>query len=154
MSIDLGEWALETLKATTAVTDLVFAGDAAVLESGELSAKLLEQWQKERRDAVETSKVLAILVMDTGDRKVDKDRQVSCSVFIYDRGGSYDNIRMLREAVLLALLGQPVTLPRDAYVVAVRYDERTGHAIDETFDLDFERVDFYGPLALITPDVY
>lgn len=154
---DLGEWALETLKVTTAVTDLLVGGVDAVLESGELTSALLDAWVKQRLDdAGLTGLALALVVVDTGERETDKGRIASCSVFIYDRGSPspYSAIRDAREAVLTALLDQPVVLTRDAQIVSVKHEGRTGHEIAPEFDLDFERVDLYGPILAFEPDVY
>ena len=148
---DLGEWALATLKATAAVTDLVYAGASAVLESGDVSNTDLEGWQKARRDAGQTSKVLAVFIMDTGETQA---RTSSCYVFIYDRGSTYANIRTVREAVIETLKGEPVSLVRSSFVVSVDYQSRTGHAIDRDFDLDFERIVFSGPVLATEPDQY
>lgn len=151
---DLGEWALATLKATTAVTDLVQAGVDGVLESGDVSNLKLEEWQKARRDVATTDKVLAVFVQDTGEIPRAGQRESTFSVWVYDRGLAYSNIRTVREAVLTALLGQPVSLVRSALIVAVDFRGRTGHAIDSDFDLDLERVDLFGPVVAIEPDEY
>ena len=148
---DLGEWALYTLKNTAAVTALVYAGADAIVESGDVSNADLEAWQAARRNAGITNKVLAVFVMDTGE---SDSRIASCMVFVYDRGASYANIRATREAVISALVGQPVALPRDAYIVSVDYSARTGHAIDQDFDLDFERVLFSANVLGREPDLY
>ncbi len=148
---DMGEWALATLKAAASVTALVFSGASAVLESGDVSNVDLENWQKKRREAGQTTKVLAVFVMDTGETDA---RKSSCYVFVYDRGSKYTNIRAVRDAVIDALVGQPVSLVRSAYVVSVEKQSRTGHAIDRNFDLDFERIVFSGQVIALEPDEY
>lgn len=153
---DLGAWALAKLEATTAVTGLVIGGATMILEAGDVTAKALADAQETRREAViaeaeeeeppeisASEKVLAIVVQDTGESMFS----ASCAVFVYDRYG-YANIRVVREAVIAALVNCPAVLVRDALVNQVRYNERTGHVIDTEFDLDFERINFNG--ALIT----
>ena len=143
---DLGAWALATLRANESVTALITDGAAGVVESGELSSKDLQDAQASRRESGETGKVLAVLVMDTGEAG-RTDRVAACSVFVYDRGRGYGSIRAVREAAIDALANQPVSLTRDAFIVRVRYAGRTGHQRFEQFDLDYERVDFEGPLT-------
>ena len=145
---DLGEWATATLKTASAVTVLVVAGAAGIMESGDLTSQDLEAAQKTRLDANGT-KVLAVLVMDTGET----NGQASCSVFVYDRGQGYTHIRAAREAVIATLLDGAVVLARNAHIVQVLYRGRTGHAVFEDFSLEYERVDFIGPLV-IDKDIY
>jgi len=141
---DLGAWALDKLRNTTAVTDLVVDGAAMILEAREpvSIATLISEAQETRREAGDTQKVLAIIVQDFGEQGLE----ASCGVFVYDRYG-YVNIREVREAVILALVNCPVMLARDAQIIAVHYGGRTGHIVSTQFDVDFERVDFDGPLV-------
>jgi L-cysteine desulfidase len=150
---DLGAWALATLKLTSSVTVLVVGGAANIVESGELHANDLQDAQEARRASADQARVLAIVVMDTGETGGQK-RTASCSVFVYDRRAGYGNIRSAREAVISALVNQPVVLSRNASIVQVGYRGRTGHEQFQDFDLDFERVDFAGPLALQSRDEY
>lgn len=142
---DLALWALALLKAETDVTDLVVGGAAGVVESGDLAAEDLQDAQVTRRESGETTKVLAILVMDTGETGGVSGKTASCSIYVYDRGG-YGNIRPAREAVITALVNQPVSLARGAYIVQVKVAARSGHGKFEQFNLDYERVDFRGAL--------
>jgi hypothetical protein len=150
---DLSAWALARLKATGDVTALVVGGADNIVESGELHAKDLQSAQETRRDSADQARVLAIVVMDTGETGGQK-RAASCSTFVYDRRAGYGNIRSVREAVISALVNQPVVLKRNAAIVQVEYRGRTGHEQFQDFDLDFERVDFGGPLALQNRDEY
>lgn len=145
---DLGAWALARLKAATAVTTLVVGGAANVLEAGDLTSETLTAAQETRRAAAATTKVLAVVVQDLGE----KNFTASCAVFIYDRYG-YANIRTIREAIIAALVNKPALLVRDACVNQVAYAGRSGHAIDVQFDLDLERVDFNGAL-IAERDIY
>lgn len=146
---DLSEWVLDTLRASAEITGLLVDGAAGVIESGDLSPEDLKQAQQRRRDLGPSGAglLLALLVMDTGERRVGEGRGVFCSVFIYDRNSGYGNIRAMRDVVIDTLVGQPVTLDRDALVVALQYASRSGHLNFDDFDLDFERVDFLGPLV-------
>ena len=140
---DLALWALALLRAATDVTDLVIEGASGIVESGDLSGEDLQAAQLARRETDETDRVLAILVMDTGETGGVSGKTASCSIYIYDRGG-YSNIRAAREAVIIGLLNQPVSLARGAYIVQIQHAARSGHGKFEEFNLDFERVDFRG----------
>ena len=140
---DLALWALALLRANTDVTDLVIEGATGIVESGNLSGEDLQAAQMTRREAGDTEKVLAVLVMDTGETGGVSGKTASCSIYIYDRGG-YSNIRAVREAVIIALLNQPVSLARGAYIAQAQHAARSGHGKFEEFNLDFERVDFRG----------
>jgi len=140
---DLAQWALALLRDTVGVTALVVAGASGVVESGALSAEDLQDAQVARRESGESGDVLAILVMDTGETGAVSGKVASCSVFVYDRGG-YSNIRAAREAVIIALINQPVSLARDGYIVQTQYVARSGHIKFQQFNLDCERVDFRG----------
>lgn len=140
---DLALWALAVLRANTDVTDLVIEGATGIVESGDLSGEDLQAAQATRRETGEVGKVLAVLVMDTGESGGVSGKTASCSIYVYDRGG-YSNIRAAREAVITALLNQPVSLARGAYIVQAQCTARSGHGKFEEFNLDFERVDFRG----------
>jgi len=139
---DLGAWALAKLKATATVTALVVNGAALVLEAGDVTAAALDAAQETRRENGQTTRVLSVVVQDFGERNL----VASCAVFVYDRYG-YANIRVVREAIITALVNCPVILARDALVNQVRYAGRSGHAIDAQFDLDLERIAFSGEIV-------
>lgn len=145
---DLATWALEKLQATAAVTDLVVGGAASIAATGKLTARLLDTNQAARRDSADPDRVLAIIVWDRGEgRGRGGGRSVLCSVFLHDRGAAYANIQAVREVVISALIDHPVLFARDAQTVATKYVARTGHQRFDEFDLDFERIDFEGPLV-------
>ena len=147
---DLGAWALDRLRSTPAVTDLVEGGANMIIEAREdpnLPASLSAA-QEARREAGETEKVLAIVVQDFGE----KDLVASCGIFIYDRYG-YANIRAVREAMITALVNCPVMLVREALINQAHYAGRSGHVIATQFDVDFERVDFSGDI-IVENDYY
>jgi hypothetical protein len=146
-SKDFGEWALATLKAASSVTDLLIGGADAVYETGELNAPALTEAQRTRRETAQNSKALAVLVWDRGEEDKGDARVAYCSVYVYDRGAGYVNVRVVREAVILALVNQNVLLERDAIINTVRYAGRTGHQRIDEFELDVERVDFTGALV-------
>lgn len=138
---DLGAWALARLQNASAITDLVMPG--MILEAGALRAPDINAAQDARLRSNETARVLAVVVVDTGEENLT----ATCSVIIYDRYG-YTNIRAVREAVIAALVNCPAALPRDAHVSQVRYAGRSGHgfALDPKVDMDYERVDFAGQI--------
>jgi hypothetical protein len=147
---DLGLWVLATLRATPAVTALVMdkivhnnAVQRGIIEAGDVTAELLNVAQEARRKSGQTQQVLAIVVQDLGEEEF----VAQCAVFIYDRYG-YANIRAAREAIITALVNQPVQLARGALVNALAFSSRSGHAIDAQFDLDIERIIFSGPLVV------
>jgi hypothetical protein len=142
---DLALWALALLKANEDVTGLVVAGAAGIMESGNLAAEALQDAQVTRRETGEADKVLAIVVVDTGEKGRVSSKTTSCGIYVCDRGG-YGNIRAAREAVIIALLNQPVSLARSAMSVDVQYAARSGHMRNVEFNLDYERVDFSGDL--------
>ena len=143
---DLAQWAIATLQANNDVVDLVVDREDGVLESGDLDPKLLEEAQRRRRDDNLSGSVLSILVMDTGERGTAGKRTTRCSVYVCDRNGGYGRIRAAREAVLKALLDEPINLVRDTHIVKVWYVNRSGHQKFADFNLDYERIDFEGPL--------
>ena len=145
---DLGQWALATLKANVALLALVVDGADGVFESGKLIGRDLELAQKTRLDS-SGAEVLAIQTIDTGEHALI----ATCSVFICDRGQGYASTRTAREAVISALINQPVVLARGAHIVQVQYVGRTGHARYSDFDLYYERVDFEGALV-VNNDIY
>ena len=156
MAKDLAEWALAELKGNSTVTDLVVSGASGIIESGELVMRWLEEQERTRvaNDATLGSRILAVEVMDTGEYSFEGTRYARCSVFIVDRGKGYSNIRAAREAILTALLLKPVPLARDAFVKKLGHLGRSGHSIHESFDVDFERVDFQGSIFAMEPDAY
>lgn len=145
---DLGAWALAKLQATTDVTDLVMPG--MLMEAGELQTEDINAAQAARRESEETSRVLAVVVIDTGQEQ----ETASFAVLIYDRYG-YTNIRQAREAIIDALVNCPAHLSRDATISEVKFSSRTGFgfALDPRVDMDFERVDFIGRIYTET-DTY
>jgi hypothetical protein len=141
---DIAQWAIETLKVTVAVTDLVIGGIAGIVQSGNLSAADLQAAQRTRQENGE-SKALAILVMDTGEQG---GQRASCTVYVYDRGSNYgyDNIRNAREAVIEALAGKPIPLTRDMTVIKLEFDNRSGHEVFNDFETHYEQINFSAPL--------
>lgn len=160
---DLAAWAVATLQATSAVTTLVVDGASGIVESGELEPQQVQAAQTKRRNipppapgapAVQ-SPVLAIVAQDLGEEERGGKRWTTVAVMLYDRGQGYSNIRAAREAVLAALINQPVRLPRWAGVVQVQYLERSGHMRFAESDLDFEQIIMGGPLVYAgSPDLY
>ncbi len=159
MAQDLGQFVAQILRASDPVKALVVGGVDGILETGDLDGRALEKAQEARRaEAAPGDKVLNILVWDTGETARGGNltlRTVTCSVFVYDRGADYSRIRVVREAVIEAVVNQPASLTRDAFVVEVRYAGRTGHRRFDEFNLDYERIDFAGPLSgMDEPDAY
>lgn len=150
---DLAEWAIEVLKADTTVTDRVVAGADGILETGQLNPKALEAAQRARRESGEATKLLDLLAWDRGEESWRDGRAAFLSVFIHDRGSGFTNIRAMRFLVVQAVLDKPVALERDAFINRLSWVGRSGHQWFREFDLDYERLDFVGPL-IIEDDVY
>lgn len=147
MAADLGEDLLTKLRLATPVLARVMNGASGVLEAGALTPRMLTDYDAQRTAAGTPAqvRVLALVVVDRGEQA--RQGQVAASVFIYDRHRGYTNIRAVRELVISALAGCPVTLPRGTYVVKTDLEGRSGHLQDDMFDLDLERIDFTGALA-------
>lgn len=156
MALDLAEWALAELQSNSTVTDLVISAASGIIESGDLVMRWLEEQERVRTedDATLGTRVLAVEVMDTGEFSFEGVRFARCSIFVIDRGKGYSNIRATREAILEALLLKPVPLARDAFVKKLGHLGRSGHSIQESFDVDFDRVDFQGSIHAMEPDAY
>lgn len=153
--IDMGAWALETLRANAAVLALVVGGAARIVDAGQVTGVLLDAAEKERRDAGQNDRVLALCVVDTGETGPVGSKVATLDVYIYDRQRGYANTRNTREAVIAALVNKSMALVRGAAVVQVVYSGRTGFVQFEDFDLDYERVSFSGPVAYAASgDVY
>lgn len=151
---DLATWALAVLKNSDDVCDLVVGGEDGILETGQLSAQALQAAQTTRReDEDNAGQVLAVVVWEKGEGERERTRTAYVSVLIYDRGKGYSNIRVMREAVITALVGQCVLLVRGAMVNHIRHIGRSGHWILEEFDVDAERLDF-GGLLIAEHDEY
>lgn len=150
---DLAEWALATLSADSGVKALVFAGVEGIFEAGQLSPRELDEAEESRLEAGGGSllKVLAVLVMDTGEGGAPGAQRVArVRIFVFDRRKGYTNLRSVWEAVIAALLNKSASLVRDAYVVKLGYAGRDGHMRLDDFELDYEQIDFVGPLVHLT----
>ncbi|NBD34399.1 MAG: hypothetical protein GVY30_00185 [Chloroflexi bacterium] len=145
---DLGAWAFARLQADTDVVASVMPD--MIFEAGDLRAEDINAAQAKRKREELTDRVLAIVVIDSGQ----DGQNCSFSVLIYDRYG-YTNIRTARQAVIAALINCPAKLPRAATISEVKFTGRSGFgfSIDPKVDMDFERVDFEGRIFAET-DTY
>ena len=143
---DLAAFVLAKLRATAAVTALVVDGAAGILDAGELTGAILNAAEKTRQES-KSAQVLALVVVDTGETGPKGNKTTTASVFVYDRQRGYSNIRLAREAVITALVNQPVVLVRAAYINQVLSASRTGFVQYEDFDLDYEGVSLAGALT-------
>ena len=139
---DLGAWTLAALRTAPRVVNLVVGGATRILEAGEITLAVLSTAQSERHARGENNRVLEIMVQDLGEENM----VTRCAVHIHDRYG-YANIRTAREEVIKALVNQPAALARDAFVIAVQYESRSGHTIAEKLDADMEYIIFSGALV-------
>lgn len=144
---DLGEWMLAKLKASAAVTDLIVNGAAGVVEAGELNKGTEISDAQDARKRSLAEKALFAVVQDGGEGGATGDRTSSASVYIYDRDRGYHNIRAVREAIINAIVKQPVILTRGGYINQVHYVGRSGHQQTTDFDLELEQVNFAGFLS-------
>ena len=151
---DLAAFVLAKLQATSAVTDLVVNGAVGILDAGELTGAILNAAEKTRQ-ASKAAQVLTMVVVDAGETGAEGRKTATASVFIYDRQRGYSNIRLVREAVITALVNQGMALVRSAYIRQVFYASRTGFVQFEDFDLDYEGVALSGLLTYSeSADIY
>lgn len=156
MAADVAEYVLQTLRVTSAVTDLVMGGADGIFESGDLDMKHLAQIEADRRDAGNPGRVLAIIVQDAGEEALDKRRHKQrVAVWLYDRQRGYTNIRTVRRQVYLALQGRSSGLD-DPYMgrsamIQLLFQNRTGHRHEHRAAVDFETVTFTSEVHLDMP---
>lgn len=144
--VDLGAFILATLRADAAVTDLVVGGAAGIVGGGELTGEMLNAAEKTRQSS-KAAQVLALVVVDEGETGREGKKITTAAVYVYDRQRAYANIRAAREAIITALVNKPVVLARDGFIVQVFYSGRSGFLQFQDFDLDYEWVNFAGPLT-------
>lgn len=152
-SADTTEFTLATLKATSAVTNLVMDGAAGIFETGELDADHLAGIEEERRQAGNPSKILAILIRDAGEKaKNEMQHTQRVEIYLYDRECGYANIRLARKQVYLALKDKSTALDDPltgrGTMDALSFEDRTGHLTDRWSNLDYEKVTFEALVSL------
>jgi len=141
---DLGEFVTARLKANADVAARVVGGAERILESSELTGKILSDAEVARMESESAlTRVLAVQVVDTGE----KGRTASCAVYIYDREQGYTATRAIREAIIDAVHGVPVMFNRGGYVQRVSYAGRSGHVQASNYDVLFEMLTFAGELT-------
>ena len=150
---DTTEFVLATLKATSAVTDLVMAGASGIFETGELDADQLAGVEEDRREAGDPAKILAILVRDAGEKAENEMQHTQrVEVYLYDRERGYANIRLARKQVRLALKDQSTALDDPltgrGVMEALFFEERSGHLTDRWSNLDYEQIIFEALVSL------
>lgn len=147
MPVDLAEYALEVLKATSAVTDLVMNGATGIVESSDVTAQAITDAQTTRREADNPAKVLAIGVHDAGEKALDARRsEQRVVIWLIDRERGFANIRPAMKAVYAALQGKSTALtsPLEGRTAAItiEMESRTGHLLDLAFDINLEVMTF------------
>jgi hypothetical protein len=147
MPVDLAEYALEVLKATSAVTDLVMNGATGIMESSDVTAQAITDAQTTRREADNPAKVLAIGVHDAGEKALDARRsEQKVAVWLIDRERGFANIRPAMKAVYAALQGKNTALTSPfegrTAIITIEMESRTGHLLDLAFDINLEVMTF------------
>lgn len=140
---------LKTNALASDLRDLIVDGADNVLESGDITEAVLESAVTTRRTAVELSKALALSVQDAGERP---DPRMSghylqfVVVRVYDRGRGYRNIRSVRIELMSLLRAskftQNVAAGLGRGILAVSYNDRTGHRWDPIFAVEYEAVSY------------
>ena len=153
MPADLAEFVLAKLKATSAVTDLIFDGVDGISEPGQpikgkFAVDYLADAEQRRREAGTPAQLLAILVQDAGEKAENEMRHTPrVAIYLYDRGQGRANIRAIRKFIDDALHGQTTPLddsPTSRQWVRLEFDERTGHSYDYVLVLDYEKLVYRG----------
>ena len=147
MAIDVAAYVLMTLRATSAVTDLVVSDEAGIFESGDCTADALANAEITRREAGNPAKVLALVVQDAGEKALDARRtEQRTNVWLFDRQRGYANIRTVRRQIYLTLQSKStaLTFPYDGQsaMVDMEMESRTGHRHEHMLSVDFELMTF------------
>jgi hypothetical protein len=147
MAADVAAYVLTTLRATSAVTDLVMEADAGIFESGDCGSDALAAAETTRRDDGNPAKVLALVVQDAGEKTLDARRsEQRANVWFFDRQRGYANIRAVRQQVYQALQGKSTALtsPYDdrSVVITIEMESRTGHRHEHALEVDYELMAF------------
>lgn len=155
MAADIAEYALTTLRATSAVTDLVIAGASGIFESGDCDADTLATAEVTRRDDGNPARILGVVVQDAGEKALDARRsEQRVAVWLFDRQRGYANIRLAREQVYLALQSKSTALTSPhagrTAAITIELEARTGHRHEHALAVDFELVTF---MAMVTIDL-
>lgn len=129
--------------------DLIVTGATNILESGDITESVLEGAVSTRRDASELDKALALSVQDAGERPAPRmpgHYLQFVVVRVYDRGRGYRNIRSVRIELMSLLRAskfrQNVAAGLGRGVLAVSYNDRTGHRWDPVFAVEYEAVSY------------
>lgn len=153
MAADCAEYALDLLRATSAVTDLVMAGEDGIFESGDLDMTRLSEIEEQRRQDATPGLVLAVVVQDAGAEAESEIRhRQRVRVWVYDRQRGYTNIRTMRKQVYLALQGRTSALTDPltgrSVMVGLLFQNRTGHRFERRMNVEFENILFASAVDL------
>lgn len=153
MAADVTEYVLETLRAASAVTNLVVNGANGIFESGELDMDQLAENETTRRNAATPEKLLAIVVQDAGETADDEMyHQQRVGIWLYDRQRAYTNIRAVRNQVYLALQRKSSALEDPCVgrtaMLGLLFKSRTGHMHERRMAVDFETISFISPVMV------
>jgi len=140
---------LKTNALASDLRDLIVTGAANVLESGDITEAVLESAVSTRRTAGDVNKALALAVQDAGERPVPRMSGHFLQfvvVRVYDRGKGYRNIRSVRIELMSLLreskFTQNVAAGLGRGILAVSYNDRTGHRWDPVFAVEYEAVSY------------
>ena len=120
-----------------------------VLEAGDVKESILSDAVNARRTATTLDKALVVSVQDAGERP---DPRMSghflqyVVVRVFDRNRGYRNIRTIRDELMqIVTLSSFNTNELSAAhrgILAVSYEDRTGHQWDSSFAVEYEAVSF------------
>ena len=140
---------LKTSTIATALRALIVDGATNVLEAGDVKESILADAVTSRRTANTLDKALVISVQDAGERpdsRINGQFNQFVIVRVFDRNRGYRNIRIVREELMrILILSSFNTNEMTSYgrgILAVTYDDRTGHQWDSAFAVEYEAISF------------
>ena len=140
---------LKTSTTASALRAMVMGGASNVLEAGDVKESILTAAVDARRTAETPNKALVISVQDAGERpdnRMGGHYNQYVIVRVFDRNRGYRNIRTLRDEIMRIMTVDSFNtneMPGASRVIlAVAYDDRTGHQWDSSFAVEYEAISF------------
>ncbi len=140
---------LKTSEDAANIREMVYGRGTNILEAGDLTASELATNYVARKNAGETTKVLAITVQDAGEQYLNDWQSTAIVVVRIFDNGSYRNIRGVRERLIKDTRyymerGLPLTAVdgQRRGVLTFDLESRTGYRRSDIFAADFESITF------------
>lgn len=151
MAEDVAQAVYEFLKddaAAASVRALLVTHANHVLETGDLTAELLDELEDARRDEGTQSVALCLAVQDAGEDKVRKGTYQQYVILrVYDRKMGYSNLRAVRAALLIVMKPFSCKPTGQAQIGEVVFATRTGHQYDRSYAVEYEAVSYVVTVA-------